>query len=184
MSDGKREGEGRAEDEPKRGRSRLESMIPDMVRKAISQGAEALGDEKLRETLVGEVWRKAVSKGGEVLENSEDSIRRMVSDLPLPKEVVDRLTARVDDYKAELFRVVKDEVHEFLDRVDLGAELQKMLTSLSFEITTEVRFVPNDKSTGSGVKPDVKSKARVKRNKAEPRKGRPAAETSEPDDET
>jgi hypothetical protein len=65
-----------------------------------------------------------------------------------------------------MFRIVKQEVHEFLERVDLGAEMQKLLTSVSFEIVTEVRFIPNEKGTqggGPGVKPEVKSGVRMKR---------------------
>ena len=39
-----------------------------------------------------------------------------------------------------------------------------MLTSLSLEVSTEIRFIPNDKSVSrSGVKPDVKTRTRVKR---------------------
>lgn len=169
MSDeerGRRAGEeGRGEHEEHR-RGRLESLIPSLVKKALSQGVEALSDEKIRETVVAEVVRKALTKGADVVDTTEDQVRRWLSDLPLPKEVGDRITARLDDYKAELFRVVKEEVHEFLDRVDLGHELQKMLTSLSFEISTEIRFVPNEKGVGkASIKPDVKSSARVKRTR-------------------
>ncbi|MCB9522291.1 MAG: hypothetical protein H6702_02795 [Myxococcales bacterium] len=163
------EGEGR------RGRSLLDSIMPDLVKRALAQGVEAVNEEKLKETLVAELLRKAVTKGGEVVDHTEDSFRRMIADLPLPKEVVERLSSRADEYKAELLRLVKDELHEFLARIDLGHELQKMLTSLSFEITTEVRFIPNDK--GVGARPDVKAKARVKRS----RRGRKGEDAQDSD---
>lgn len=157
-------------------RGRLDGLIPEIVRRALAQGAGALADEKAREHLVAEVIRKAILKGGEVVDSTEDGVRRLLGEIPVPKEVVDRLTARLDDYKAELFRIVRQEVHEFFERVDLGYELQKMLTSLSFEITTEIRFVPNDKSVsrrgGSGVRPDVKSDVKVKRSDRAARRGR------------
>ena len=137
----------------------LEGLIPDLVRKVITQGADALsGDEKFRETVVLEALRKAINKGGEV-----------VSDLPMPNDVVDRVTGRFDDYRNDLLRLVRDELHDFFERIDLGHELQKMLTSLSLEISTEVRFIPNDKGVGAKVKPEIKSTTRVKRRK---RKGK------------
>lgn len=152
-----------------RARGRFEGLIPDIVRKVINQSAEALGEEKVRETVVAELVRKALSKGGEVVDSTEDSLRRFISDLPLPNDVAERLGARLDDYKSDVLRVLRDEVHDFFDRIDLGHELQKMLTSLSFEITTEVRFIPNEKGVGSkvkkGVRPDVKSSARVRRRR-------------------
>jgi hypothetical protein len=141
-------------------RGLLDSIIPDLVRKAITQGVEALNEDKLRETVVAELFRKAVNKGGSVVDTLQD--------MPLPKEVVDRVTGRVDDYKSELFSAVRTEVADFLDRIDLGHELQKMLTSLSFEITTEVRFIPNEK----GVKPDIKARARVKRTRGKRAEGK------------
>jgi hypothetical protein len=79
----------------------------------------------------------------------------------LPKEVIERITSRLDDYKADVLRLVKEELRAFLDRIDIGFELQKMLTSLSLEVSTEIRFVPNERS----VKPEVQTRAKVKRAK-------------------
>ncbi len=149
----------RPDTEDRRGRGFIEGLVPDLVKRVIAQGAEALGDEK--DTLVAELFRKALNKGGEVVDSTEDSLRRLISELPLPKEVIERITTRLDDYKADVLRLVKDELREFLDRIDIGFELQKILTSLSLEVSTEIRFVPNERS----VKPDVQTRAKVKRTK-------------------
>lgn len=166
------------DDEPRR-RSRLESLIPDILKKVLAQGAGALSDEKLRETLVAEVVRKAIHVGNEVVDNTEEQVRRILNDVPIPKEVGDRVTHKLDEFKGEMFRIVKQEVHEFLDKVDLGAEMQKLLTSLSFEIVTEIRFIPNEKGGQPGVKPDVKSGVRLKKAD-EPRGSRRSRRPAEP----
>jgi hypothetical protein len=150
------------DDEPRR-RSRLEALIPDLLRKALRDGAGALTDEKMRETLVADVVRKAISVGNDVVEGTEGQVRKILSDVPIPKEVGDRVTGKLDEFKGEMFRIVKQEVHEFLEKVDVGAELQRVLTSLSFEIVTEIRFIPNEKGGPPGVRPDVKSGVRVKK---------------------
>lgn len=147
-------GEGRA-------RRLLGGLVPELLRKALREGADIINEERLRDTLVAEVLRKAASKGGEVYDSTEDSLRKLVADLPLPKEAAEKILERFDDYRGELMRVVREELHEWLDRVDLGHEVQKILTSLSFEITTEIRFIPNEK--GVPAKPDVKAGVRVKR---------------------
>jgi hypothetical protein len=56
---------------------------------------------------------------------------------------------------------VAGEVRDFLEATDLASEIKAALTSLSFEIRTEVRFIPND--AGTGVKPDVRARSRIKR---------------------
>lgn len=145
-------------------RKRRESVLAGLVRKAISQGVEAISDDKARDAIVAEVLRRARQTGTLVVDTTEDSVRRLVGELPLPKEVVDRILHRLDDYKADILAAIKEELHEFLSRIDIGHELQKVLTSLSLEVSTEIRFIPNDKSVSrSGVKPDVKTRTRVKR---------------------
>ncbi|MCA9538634.1 MAG: hypothetical protein KC620_07080 [Myxococcales bacterium] len=153
-------------------RGRLEQLVPHLVRKAIRQGVDAISDEDTREAIVGEVLRRARQTSNLVVDNAEDSVRRLVGDLALPREVVDRITHRLDDYKADILDAVKEEIHEFLERLDIGLELQKVLTSLSLEVSTEIRFIPNDKSVSrSPVKPEIKTKTRVKRNRKAARGG-------------
>lgn len=149
------------DDEPRR-RSRLEALLPEIVRRAIDKGASALGDEKARETFVADVVRRAIHVGNEVVDGTEEQVRKILSEVPVPKDVGDRVGHKLDELKAEAFRIIKTEVHEFLEKVDVQAEMQKLLTSLSFEIVTEVRFIPNEK--GAGVKPDMKSNVRVKKS--------------------
>jgi len=73
----------------------------------------------------------------------------------------------IDDTKNGMMRVVGREVRDFLQATDLSKELQKALTSLSFEIKTEIRFIPND--AGTGVKADIKAgSTTVKRNTPPP----------------
>jgi len=175
---------GADDDEPRR-RSRLESLIPDVLKKALAQGAGALNDEKLRETLVAEVVRKAIHVGNEVVDTTEEQVRKILNDVtipPLPKDVGDRVTHKLDEFKGEMFRIVKQEVHEFLEKVDLGAEMQKLLTSLSFEIVTEIRFIPNEKGVQPGVKPDVKANVRLKKAD-EPRSARRSKRAAPTEDE-
>ena len=170
------------EDQPAEGgepsaRSRLEALVPNLVRKAISQGVDVLTDEKLRETVVAEAVRGAISRGSEVVDTTEDSVRKLIGEFSLPKDVADRILGKFDDYKADVLGLIKDEIHDFLGRVDLGNELQKALTSLSLEISTEIRFIPNEKGVAgkTSVKPQVKTSTRVKRRRAK------SSDTEEPD---
>ncbi|MFW2390404.1 MAG: hypothetical protein ACN4G0_18860, partial [Polyangiales bacterium] len=51
---------------------------------------------------------------------------------------------------------------DFLEATDIAGEFYRALTSLSFEVKTEIRFIPND---AGGVRPQVKARAVQKRTR-------------------
>lgn len=107
---------------PKEGmRSRFESVIPEIIKRAVE-----LGVEKARE--------------------SPDTVRQFVHDLKVPKEVAHVIFQQVDDTKNGLFRVVAKEIRDFLEHTNFAGEVQKLLTTVQFEVNTTIRFTPNDGS--------------------------------------
>ncbi|HMG21525.1 MAG TPA: hypothetical protein VK607_09425, partial [Kofleriaceae bacterium] len=54
------------------------------------------------------------------------------------------------------------ETREFLANLNVSEEIAKILTTLSFEIKTEIRFIPNS-DRFVGAEPDVKASVRLKR---------------------
>ena len=131
-----KDGEGAAES----GRVRLETLIPNLVKKAIAQGVEVLSDEKLRERVVNEVVRKAIDKGGEVVDVTEDSIRRVLGELQTGRELTDKVIGRLDEMKVEAGRAVGEEISKFLSQVEVSKEVQKVLNGMVLDVRTEVRF--------------------------------------------
>jgi hypothetical protein len=122
------------------------------------------------ESWVPELVKKAVAAGMGAVFTTEESIRRITKEMPMPKEVAGYLVNTASSTKDELFRVVAREIREFLSSVNLSEEIAKMLTTLSFEIKTEIRFIPNDEKY-TGVEPEVKAKVRLKRNEPRSRRG-------------
>ena len=94
---------------------------------------------------------------------SDEGIRSLVTDRGLPREAVGFIMGQVDATKREVVRMVSKEVRMFLENVDLGGELTKILTSVSFEVRTEVRFIPND----SAVKPNVRNRVSMRNRRGE-----------------
>ena len=118
-------------------RSRIEQLLRETIRKAIERGVEA---------------------GVGTLSAADKTVRN-VTDLKVPRELVSYVFSQVDETKNGLLRVVAKEVHDFLEATDVAGELQRALTALSFEVKTEIRFIPNDKG---GVKPSVKTMSKPK----------------------
>jgi hypothetical protein len=74
--------------------------------------------------------------------------------------------SQLDETKSGLYRVVAREVRDILSETSLADELAKALTSLSFEIRTTVRFVPNDARKRPS--PEVRSSVSVHRDPEPP----------------
>lgn len=114
---------------------------------------------------VPDVVKRAVMSGVGNIFLTEESIRSMVADKNIPREAVGFLIHQADSTRRELLRIVSREVRVFLENMDFGGEIAKILTSLSFEIRTEVRFIANE----DAVRPDVKNRVKVKRTTSDGR---------------
>ena len=110
------------------------------------------------ESLLPNVLRKTVSTGVGARQMTEDVVRGAIGDLKLPKEAVTYLVDLADNTKKEVIRVAAREFREFLESARFNEEMARILTQLSFEIKTEIRFVPND----DRLRPRVESSAKVR----------------------
>lgn len=120
-------------------RQRLEQLVPDLVKKTFAAG-------------MGAVF------------TTEEGIRRVVGGAreSLP-EVAGYLASSADGAKDRVFEIIARETREFLANLNLTEEIAKILTTLSFEIKTEIRFIPNSERI-TGAEPDVKASVKLKRN--------------------
>jgi hypothetical protein len=100
-------------------RRRLEGVIPDIVRRAVE-----LGVEKAQE--------------------APDNLKQFVGDMKVPKDIAHYLFSQIDETKNGLFRVVAKEMRDFLEHTNFAGEIQKLLTTVQFEVNTTIRFTPND----------------------------------------
>lgn len=138
------------------------STPPPAARADQERHEDNLGDAVARlESVIPEVFRRVVE--GAVGRLTDGRLRQQLGKLELTKEALHVITGQLDETKQGLYRVVAKEVRDFLVNTNLSEELTNALTKLSFEIRTEVRFVPNDASRPqAGSRPSVRSQARVK----------------------
>jgi hypothetical protein len=122
-------------DPTERAKRRLERLMPELIRRVLEAGLDKLGQE---------------------------NVRNLLGEMRLPKEILAVLFAQLDETKTGLYRVFAKEIRDFLEHTNFSDEIARVLTTLSFEIKTEVRFVPNDSRLGAT--PDIRSKVRVKKN--------------------
>jgi hypothetical protein len=132
-----------------------------------------MSDERRRrlESVIPELIKRAVEIGVEKASEAPDNLKEFVGGIKLPREMAGYVFAQVEETKNGLFRVVAKEIRDFLEQTNVGAEMQKVLTTVQFEINTTIRFKPNDSASPPGdgepqplPKPEVKSDVRIKRD--------------------
>jgi hypothetical protein len=134
-------------------------------------------DRRRLERLLPEIIKRIVEAGYEKISEGPENVREFVREMKLPKEALALILAQLDETKNGLYRVVAKEIRDFLEQTNFSEELAKVLTMLSFEIKTEVRFIPNDERLGAAPRPEVRSKVRIKRGSEPP--SAPPSETKE-----
>ncbi len=126
-------------------------------------------DDTLRqrvEALVPEIVKRTFAAGLGAVFSTEEGIRKLAKDISIPGvagDVAGYLANTADTTKDKVVEIVAREVREFLQTMNFSDEITKLLTTLSFEIKTEIRFIPND-SAVMGVQPEIKNKVSVKKN--------------------
>ncbi len=115
------------------------------------------------EAVIPGILKRSIVSGLSSTLLSEDGLRAALSEKNIPKEAVGFILSQADWTRREILRIVSREVRLFLENMDFGGEIAKILTTLSFEIRTEVRFIANDEA----VKPDVKNRFKVKRARSD-----------------
>jgi hypothetical protein len=112
------------------------------------------------ERLVPELVKKTFAAGLGAVFSTEEGIRKIARE-SLP-EVAGYIASSADGAKDKVFDVIARETREFLASLNVSEEIAKILTTLSFEIKTEIRFIPNS-DRYIGAEPDVKASVRLKR---------------------
>jgi hypothetical protein len=147
-------------------RRRFETRLPGLIRRGIEKSIEA----GLKSFETGRETTGAVREAFNDVKIPDiaNAVGKALQEAKLPRELASLVFTQLDDAKNDVVRIIAREVRDFLDATDLAGEIKSALTSLSFEIRTEVRFIPN--AAGTGVRPDVKARGQVKRRRVRERR--------------
>lgn len=111
------------DDDDREQKRRFERAVPEVLRRVIE---------------------RAVVSSIDKLTEAPDNLRDLVGDLKLPKEAMHYVYGQVDDTKKGIYRIVAKEIRDVLENLNFSDEVADVLTKLSFEVNTTIRFVPND----------------------------------------
>jgi polyhydroxyalkanoate synthesis regulator phasin len=110
-------------------------------------------DNKDKEGKLGDLLKKVLTTGVTAAFMTEESVRTLLKDLPLPKDIVGGLVENARSTKTEFVSSVKNELKSYLDKIDLSREIDKILDKYDFEIKATVNM--KRKKKGGADKPDA-----------------------------
>ena len=133
------------------------------------ENGEDPGDGGISDTI-----KRAISSGVKTFIKSEENLRNIAGDI-WNSDKVEAVGNTINNVRSELVTIFGREFVKYLDRLNLTDEAVKILTAISLELKTEIRFIPNDERL---VTPDIKASVKVGRTdkkKAKPRRSRKKA---------
>lgn len=101
-----------------------------------------------RDGKLGDLLKKVLTTGVTAAFMTEEGVRAVMKDLPLPKDMVSGLIENAKHTKSEFVSSVKNELKSYLDKIDLSKEIDKIVEKYDFEIKATISLKRKKKGKG------------------------------------
>ncbi len=105
-------------------------------------------DDRDKDGKVEGLLKKVLTTGVTAAFMTEEGVRAILKDVPLPKDIVGSLVENAKNTKTEFVAGVKNELKTYLDKIDLSEEIDKILEKYDFEIKATISLKKKKKSKG------------------------------------
>jgi hypothetical protein len=87
---------------------------------------------------LGDLFKKVLTTGVTAAFMTEESVRALLKDMPLPKELVGSLLENARNTKTEFVSSIKNEMKSYLERIDISREVDRIVEKYDFEIKATI----------------------------------------------
>lgn len=94
---------------------------------------------------ITDIFKKVVTTGIGAAFLTEEAVKDLLNGVPLPKEIVSGLLANAKTSKDEFITGVKSELKNYLNKIDLTKEIDRILQEYDLEIKANIKFKPKAK---------------------------------------
>ncbi len=96
--------------------------------------------DKESDLKITEVLKKVLTAGVGAAFMTEDAVKGLLADLPLPKDILNGLLSMAKNSKEDFINSVKSEFKKYLSNIDLNKEIDRILEKYDFEVTASIRL--------------------------------------------
>ncbi len=109
------------------------------------------GNDEFREGLkISDIIKRVVSVGVGAAFMTEDSVKALLSELPLPKDIINGLVQNAKGAKEEFLESIQTELRRHLSSIDPKLYIEEILSNYEFEIDARIRLHKRDDLPSSG----------------------------------
>lgn len=101
-----------------------------------------------KDSKVEGILKKVLTTGVTAAFMTEESVRALLKDVPLPKDIVGGLVENAKNTKTEFVAGVKNELKQYLDKIDLSKEIDKIAEKYDFEVKATISLKKKKKGKG------------------------------------
>lgn len=105
-----------------------------------------MSEKENKESKFSDVIKKVVSTGIGAAFMTEEAVKQMVSEIPLPKEFLNSLVQNAKNTKDDVVNTIKTELKTRLDKLDVTKEIDKILENYDLEVNAKISFKKKEKS--------------------------------------
>lgn len=103
-------------------------------------------DNREKDGKIEGLLKKVITTGVTAAFMTEESVRSLLKDVPLPKDIVGSLVENAKNTKTEFVAGVKNELKSYLEKIDLSKEIDKIVEKYDFEIHATISLKKKKKS--------------------------------------
>lgn len=94
---------------------------------------------------ISDLLKKVVNTGISAAFMTEDAVKGIIKDLPLPKEIANGLLQNAKNTKEEFISSVKTELKDYLGKIDLSKEIDRIIENYDIEVNAKLKLTPKKK---------------------------------------
>jgi polyhydroxyalkanoate synthesis regulator phasin len=96
--------------------------------------------EEKKDSPIGEILKKVVSVGVGAAFMTEESVKKILEDLPLPKDIITGLIQNAKSAKEDFTSGIREELKNYLAKVDSSKIVTDILDNYDVEVEAKFRF--------------------------------------------
>ncbi len=93
-----------------------------------------------KESPIGDIIKKVVSVGVGAAFMTEESVKKILEDLPLPKDIIAGLVQNAKGAKEDFTKGMREELRNYLTKVDASKIVSDVLDQYDVEVEAKFKF--------------------------------------------
>jgi polyhydroxyalkanoate synthesis regulator phasin len=100
-----------------------------------------------KDSSIGEIIKKVVSVGVGAAFMTEESVKKILEDIPLPKDIISGLVQNAKGAKVEFTNSIREEFRNYLSKLDITKVATDILDKYDVEVEAKFKFKKKSEST-------------------------------------